>query len=269
MSQTDSAQAEVQAQAQPQPEPKLKLENYYGPLDLLLQLVKEDELDILHLKVSDVVEQYVSFLQAAKELNMDLAGEFIVLSSQLMLLKSRRLVPALTPRTEEGQEEEEEISIELIRKLLEYKRYKDLAQLLGQEFERMSRRHERPPIRISVAGSDEALPEVDLWQLVKAFARISQQVRVVGNLSILYQDIPIEQLIESILSRIRNRGSIRFRELVPNLADRPQVIGNLLAMLELCKQQILVVQQARASGDIVLTLRSDVDPAPGSDPGPA
>lgn len=256
-------------QAQPQTEPKLKLENYYGPLDLLLHLVKEDELDVLHLKVSDVVEQYVAFLQAAKELNMDLAGEFIVLSSQLMLLKSRRLVPALTPQTDETQEEEEEISIELIRKLLEYKRYKDLAQLLGLEFERMARRHERPPIRIAVAGDEEALPEVDLWQLVKAFSRISQQVRVTGNLAILYQDIPIERLIDGILSRIRERGSISFRELVPNLADRPQVIGNLLAMLELCKQQILVIQQAKERGDILLTLRSDEAPAQGSDAGAA
>jgi segregation and condensation protein A len=251
----------IQTQVGVEPEHKLKLENYYGPLDLLLQLVKEDELDVLHLRVSDVVEQYVAFLQAAKELNMDLAGEFIVLSSHLMLLKSRRLVPALTPQTEEGQEEEEEISIELIRKLLEYKRYKDLAQSLGLEFERMSRRHERPPIRIAATGGEEALPEVDLWQLVKAFARISQQVRVTGNLSILYQDIPIEQLIDAILLRIRDRGSVSFRELVPDLADRPQVIGNLLAMLELCKQQILVVKQARDSGDIVLSLRPDVEPA--------
>jgi len=236
-----------------QAEPKLKLENYYGPLDLLLQLVREDEVDVLHLKLSDVVEQYVTFLRAAKEMNMDLAGEFIVLSSQLILLKSRRLVPAVTPTTEEGQEEEEEISIELIRKLLEYKRFKDLAQLLSENFERTARRHARPPIKIETTGGEETLPEVDLWQLVKAYARISQQVRIAGNLSILYQDIPIEQLIDGILDRIKGReGGVTFRELIGDPSNRALVIGNLLAMLELCKRQVVVAKQKPKGGEIVI-----------------
>jgi len=244
-----------------QTEPKLKLENYYGPLDLLLQLVKEDELDVLHLKLVEVVEQYVKFLQTAKELNMDLAGEFIVLSSQLMLLKSRRLLPAMTPTAGEGEEPEEEISIDLIRKLLEYKRYKDLAQRLSEGFDRTAKQHARPPIRIEAAGEAEALPEVDLWQLVKAFARISQQVRVVGNLSILYQDIPIEELIEGILVRIQEGGAVSFKELVGDPKNRSKVIGNLLAMLELCKRQVIVVRQEKRFGEITIERRPETEPS--------
>lgn len=253
-------------QVQAQSEPKLKLENYYGPLDLLLQLVKEDELDILHLKLTEVVEQYVKFLETAKELNMDLAGEFIVLSSQLMLLKSRRLLPAMTPSTGVGEEPEEEISIDLIRKLLEYKRYKDLAQRLSENFDRTSKLHVRPAIRIEIAGEAEELPEVDLWQLVKAFARISQQVRVIGNLSILYQDIPIEELIEGILSKIKDRSVVSFQELVGDPKNRSKVIGNLLAMLELCKRQIIVAKQSKDTGEITIQLREDEPSAVSSQP---
>jgi segregation and condensation protein A len=237
---------------------KLKLENYYGPLDLLLQLVKEDELDVLGVRLTEVIEQYVAFLEAAKDMNMDLAAEFIVVSSQLMLLKSRRVVPAMTPQDEDADEEEEEISIDLIRRLLQYKKFKDLAQGLAERQAEMSRRHGRPVVRIS--SSDGELPEVDLWKLVKAFARLSQQVRLAQDLSIIYQDIPIEKIITRILSRIRDRSKMTFKELIGDTSDRPQVIGNLLAMLELVKRQVLDYKAGK-DGEITLSL-TEGEPEP-------
>jgi segregation and condensation protein A len=235
---------------------KIKLQNYYGPLDLLLQLVKEDELDVLHLRMAEVVNQYIQLLEQAKELNMDLAGEFLVLSSQLMLLKSRRVVPALD-ETEEAQQEEETISMDLIRKLLEYKRFKEFAGVLEKRAADFSRRHGRPPIRLEAAADPDAPIEVDLWKLVSSFAKVSQSLRLDTGLNIVYQDIPIERMMTSILDRVRASRHVSFKELVGDPRDRLSVVFNFLAVLELVKQQSLEAKMDDQGRDIIISLPED------------
>jgi segregation and condensation protein A len=236
---------------------KVKLENYYGPLDLLLHLVKEDELDITKLTLVQVVDQFIKILEQAKELNMDLAGEFVVLSSQLLLLKSRRVVPAMDQAgAEEGVEQEEEtISIELIRKLLDYKKFKDLAADLGRRYDDCARRHGRPPIKLEVVQDENAPIEVDLWKLVSTFAKVSQSLMLNTGLNIVYQDIPIEVMMTNILQRVRSAKQVSFRELVGDPRDRLQVLFNFLAILELVKQQSVEAKQD--GNDIVVTLRDE------------
>lgn len=232
---------------------KLKLENYYGPLDLLLHLVKEDELDITKLTLLQVVDQFIKILEQAKELNMDLAGEFLVLSSQLLLIKSRRVVPALDAQAEEGVEEPEEaISIDLIRKLLEYKRFKDLAAGLGKRFEEYSCRHGRPPVKLEAVHDAEAPIEVDLWKLVSTFAKVSQSLSLNTGLNIVYQDIPIETMMGTIMARVRLSRTVSFKDLLGDKRDRLNVLFNFLAILELVKQQTV---EARQDGnEIVISM---------------
>lgn len=239
---------------------KLKLENYYGPLDLLLYLVKEEELDVLRVRLSDVVEQYIAFIEAAKEVDLQVAGDFLVISSQLMLIKSRKVVPQLQGGEEgEAAEEEEGISIELIRKLLEYRRFKDLARGLEARFDEFSRRHGRPRLRLKEEeDSGEMLRELDLWQIVSSYARVLKQVKIDISLNIVYQDIPIEKIIHNILARVRERVKVPFWELVDR-SNKADVIGNFLALLELVKQQLVDFQQTSDRGEIIITLKRTDD----------
>ncbi len=239
---------------------KLKLENYYGPLDLLLHLIKEDEMDITKLTLVQVVDQFIKILEAAKELNMDLAGEFVVISSQLLLLKSRRVVPALDQAPEEAAQEEEAISIELIRKLLEYKRFKDLAGDLGKRYDDFSSRHGRPALKVETVQDQDAPIEVDLWKLVSTYAKVSQSLSLTTGMNIIYQDIPIETMMGTILTRVQKDKKVSFRELVGDPKDRLRVVFNFLAILELVKQQSVEAHQE--GSDIVVTLREETPPKP-------
>lgn len=247
---------------------KLKLENYYGPLDLLLHLVKEDELDITRMTLVQVVDQFIKFLEQAKELNMDLAGEFVVLSSQLLLLKSRRVVPAMdaTAQEETAEEQEETISMDLIRKLLAYKQFKDLAADLGKRFDEFTRRHGRPPVKMEVVHNEDAPIEVDLWKLVSTFAKVSQALTLSTGMNIVYQDIPIETMMGAIMERVRSAHKVSFRELVGDSKDRLKVLFNFLAILELVKQQELEAHQE--GNDIVISARDPNAPVLPPDPEP-
>lgn len=234
---------------------KLKLENYYGPLDLLLYLVKEEELDVLRVRLTEVVEQYIAFLEAAREMDLQVAGDFLVISSQLLLIKSRKVVPQLQAGEEGEAEEQEGISVELIRRLLEYRRFKDLAQALEARFDEFSRRHGRPRLRLKEEeDSGEVLRELDLWQIVSSYARVLKQVRIDIPLSIVYQDIPIEKIIQNILARVRERVRVPFWELVDR-SNKANVIGSFLALLELVRQQLVDFQQTSDKGEIVITLK--------------
>lgn len=249
MTETRAAQAEGEA---PELQAiKLKLANYYGPLDLLLQLVKEDEVDILKVRLTEVVDQYIRILEAARSLNMDLAGEFLAISSQLLLLKARRIVPPASAEEAATEEQAEEITVDLIRKLLEYKQFKELAAALEERAERFGRCHGRPEVRIELPEGEVALV-VDLWKLVASYARVAQAIRLESGLQI-YPDIPIEGLMDRIVELIRTRGNVTFRELMEGLRDRLAVIGNFLALLQLIKD--LKVEAETSGNDLVLRLK--------------
>src|SRR5688572_23931412 len=129
---------------------KVRVENYFGPLDLLLHLVKEAEVDITRVSLAQIAEQYVAHITAMKKLDLGVAGEFLVVASQLMLIKTRTLVPPEL-RAEDGDpevEDDEDASVDLIRKLLEYKRFKDRARALDRLFAERSARFGRPKIRL-------------------------------------------------------------------------------------------------------------------------
>jgi segregation and condensation protein A len=239
---------------------KVQLENFYGPFDLLLYLVREEELNIYDIPIARITDQYLSYLEMMKKLDIDVAGEFMVVAATLMEIKSRTLLPG---EEEEGPEEADP-RFELIRKLIEYKKYKDRAKLLNTLIENHSRTFPRPPLEIETQPSDEPLVELDLWALAKSFARLIKETALETSTTLIYDDVPLEVFIQSIMELLRRKPVISFSELVRDhqnppasqskAADRLNILKNFLATLELAHQKKVNVQQEKDFGEIIISL---------------
>jgi segregation and condensation protein A len=261
-------------------EHKISLENFYGPLDLLLHLVREHEMHIETISIARIADQYCRYLEMMQTLDINLAGEFLVMAATLIAIKSRALVPReLLP--DEAQQEDP--SLDLIKKLIEYKRFKERARALGRMAELRARRHSRgvPAGREEAAAVVEAEPlkDLELWPLVSMFARLTRTLKLDVALSILYADIPIERFMELLLERLREKRELGFFELAGR-TDRARVIGTFLAALQLAKDQFVFIEQGEPGGEIRITLNEnppaaeifpprDDAPPPATDSGPS
>lgn len=224
---------------------KVRVEHYFGPLDLLLHLVKEAEVDITRVSLAQIAEQYVGHITAMKKLDLGVAGEFLVVASQLMLIKTRTLVPPEL-RAEDGEadpEDEEDTSVELIRKLLDYKRFKDRARALDRMSAERLARSGRPRLRLEGETEQEPLRNMELWDLVLLYSRLLKSTRLDASMTILYGDIPIEQWMETIRRALVQRASVAFFDLVGADRDRSRVVGTFLAVLQLARDGELRVVQ--------------------------
>jgi len=231
---------------------KVQLDNYYGPLDLLLHLVKETEVDITAIALARACEQYISFLTAMERRDIDLSGNFLTLASQLLLIKSRTIAPPeLNPGAGEEEEEEEgDASLELIRKLLDYKRFKDRARTLDERMAERALKFGRPRIRIEGETELEPLRNLELWDLVLLYSKALKGTRLDALMSILYRDVPLEIFIDRILNTLTRKKSTSLSELLGESPDRTSILGTFLALLQLAKIQKVSVTQEVAFGDI-------------------
>jgi segregation and condensation protein A len=234
---------------------KVRVENYFGPLDLLLHLVKEAEVDITRVSLAQIAEQYVAHITAMEKLDLGVAGEFLVVASQLMLIKTRTLVPP-EMRADEGEpdpDDEEDTSVELIRKLLDYKRFKDRARALDRMFAERQGRHGRPRVKIEGETEQEPLRNMELWDLVLVYSRLLKSTRLDASMTILYGDIPIEQWMQTIRRALADRESVAFFDLVGAERDRSRVVGTFLAVLQLARDGEVKIFQDADLQDIKLT----------------
>ncbi len=234
---------------------KVNLDNYYGPLDLLLHLVKETEVDITRITLAKACEQYISFLTAMEKIDIDLSGNFLALASQLLLIKSRAIAPPeLKPADGElGAEEEEEdvdSSLELIKKLLDYKRFKDRGRALDLLMTERAMKYGRPRIKIEGETEVEPLRNLELWDLVLLYSKAIKGIRLEAQLSILYKDIPLEIFIEKILRTLEVKPVTGYFELLGENPDRTQRMGTFLALLQLAKSQRVRIEQDVHLSDI-------------------
>lgn len=229
---------------------RVKLEAYYGPMDLLLHLVQVNEVDVLHIPISRIADQYVEYIGALQKHDLDLSGDFIAMASTLMLLKSRTLVPAESP--EEIEQAEEPPLLDLIRKLLEFRRVKDMASRVDAMMQERALRYERPRPKSEAAVEPLDAKDLELWDLVVAFARLVDRTTLRASLQILYRDIPIEKFFEKILAAIAAGSSVTLTQVVGDWKDRGAVVGSFLAMLELAKQQKVRIDQPEPGGEITI-----------------
>jgi len=223
---------------------KVKLEIFEGPLDLLLYLIKRDEIDVYDISIERITRQYLEYLQTFKELNIDLAGEFVAMAANLIYLKSRSLLPVDQQPPEEDAEEDDP-RWELIRQLIEYKKFKEAgAQLHLRELEQ-ERIFAREEGSSPSAEGLLQLGEVGIFQLINAFQNVIKRVEARQAL----QEIPAERFsvsekIDTILQRIEAGGLIRFSDLFGVVVSRVEVVVTFIALLELIRlKQVRAIQK--------------------------
>lgn len=242
---------------------RVDLDVYHGPMDLLLYLIKRDELDIYDIPIARITDSYLGYvkmLRSAKAdgLDINVAGEFLVMAATLMEIKSAMLLPRHDPAAADGAAGEQSAAAaladpryELVQKLLEYKRIKDSAALLEAKRLDHSQRFGREPASREQAADEPPpldLDEVQIWDLLDAFGRLMREVGARGPdfEQITYDDTPIDLHAADIEDRLTRDGPITFRNLLVGRRSRSEMIGLFLALLELVRQRRVIVRVAEA-----------------------
>lgn len=223
---------------------KVKLEVFEGPLDLLLYLIKRDEIDIYDISLERITSQYLEYLQAFKELNIELAGEFIVMAANLIYLKSRSLLPRDQQPPEEDAGEDDP-RWELIRQLIEYKKFKEAAAELNLRALEQERIFVRETASTSAIQEPLRLGEVGIFQLIGAFQTVMKRIEARQDVQEIFSErFSVSEKIDSILQRIATGNRLRFSDLFGAAASRIEVVVTFLALLELIRlKQIRAIQK--------------------------
>lgn len=237
---------------------RVELPVFSGPMDLLLHLVKQQEVDVHEIRIARILEDYLAHLRVLQQLDLHDIGDFIVMASTLMEIKSRELLPS------EAIEIEQELDPrdDLIRRLLEYKRYRDLARELETRADVRARMAPlvlpQPPHLVDPADDDLLdLGELGLWDLTSAFARLLEEIGQQGPMQIEVEKRDVGFYIERLLATFRKRREVRFSEVFDRAEGRYGLIGTLIALLEMMKQGCLRALQERCFDEIHLVFRGD------------
>jgi len=236
---------------------KVDLEVFEGPLDLLLYLIRREELNIYDIPIGRITEQYMAYLDLMRQLNLDIAGEFIVMAATLMVIKSRMLLPVDRRKTgEEADEEWVDPRLDLVRQLIEYKKFKDAAGRLG-EYEALASESfgyggGRPKFEKTSADAAGALGDVDIFDLLTAFQDVLARAAEIpqGELKGMRWSVP--EKMDLIVARTRSDGQISFTTLFAESAPRGEIIVTFLALLELLRQHRVIVYQNAAFHEITI-----------------
>jgi segregation and condensation protein A len=242
---------------------QVNLETFRGPLDLLLYLVKRNEVDICDIPIARLTEQFLQYLQVIDLIDVEWAGDFLVMAATLMELKSRMLLP----RDEAQPDEQADPRLDLVRQLIEYKKFKDATALLDAEAERQLCRLPRQPVEMPADPNlaQQPLQAVELWDLVSAFGRLMRETLAIQPRQIVVDETPIHVYMEQIAARLAQEGRLAFSAFFTPPHTRGRLLGLFLAILELIKARTIVVEQPEIFGDIALALA----PAPNGSGPPA
>ncbi len=230
---------------------KVKMEIFEGPLDLLLFLIKKDEVDIYDISIDRITTQYLAYMDAFKLLNISLAGEFIVMASNLIYIKSRSLLPKHQQPPEEDAEEEDP-RWDLIRQLIEYKKFKDAAEFLQRREQEQSDFFGHLPEEIE-RDEEETRPlaDVSIFDLIRAFQNVLKRFEETEDLGEIIDDRwTVSEKIEHLLELIPPGGSLLFSLIFEQANSKGEVIVTFLAVLELMKMNQFRVRQDAILGDI-------------------
>ena len=237
---------------------RVQLDTFSGPLDLLWYLVRKHELDVMDIPIARVTEQYLELIAVLEVIDVNAVGDFLELATRLMEIKSRMMLP----RQEEEEEELEDPRHDMVERLLEYKKYKDAASMLEQRGHDWQRRFARRPSDLPTGRIDPAeqpIHEVELWDLVSAFARVIRDNAAVQPSSIRYDDTPIEVYMDRIRARLTTEPRLAFTSLFERDMHRSQLVGMFLAVLELIRYHHVQVEQAELFGEIWILAPAPAD----------
>ena len=230
---------------------QVHLDTFHGPLDLLLYLVKREEVDVLDIPIARLAGQFLEHLQVMQHLDVELAGEFLVMAATLMEIKSHSLVPA-EDRLE--GEDEPDPRRELVRQLLEYRKFKDAAHALEERAEQHATFLARVQPEESNQPGAPAVRAVELWDLVSAFARLMRETQATQPQSVVVDDTPQHVYEDMIRAQLREYGRVSFLALFTPPHHRARLIGLFLAALELIRRFEVWVEQPDPFGEIWLSV---------------
>jgi segregation and condensation protein A len=229
----------------------VRLTNFEGPLDLLLHLIKKNEVNIHDIPIALITQQYLEAVQLMEELDLDVAGEFLVMAATLIHIKSKMLLPR--PETAAGAEgEEEDPRDALVRRLLEHQKFKAAAGLLHEREELRSAQWARPDRAVAHIAGDEYEPEleVDLFSLLTAFQSVVERAKQRPKVLLPPEQMPVEVRIEQLLARLSETEAMGFEDLFADVSDRGGLIVTFLALLEMIRLKLVRVFQAGSFGPI-------------------
>ena len=239
----------------------IRLINFEGPLDLLLHLIKKHEVNVYDIPISLITQQYLDYLDLMEEMNLDVAGEFLVMAATLIHIKSRMLLPRPDPTQDDPEEDPREA---LVRRLLEHQRFKAAAELLHEREIQRSAMWHRPDERVAevVGEAPEPEIEVDLFSLMAAFRQVLERARARPRVILPPEQMPIETRIEQLLARLSETEACGFEELFADVQTRAGMIVTFLALLEMIRLKTVRVFQQGNFGPIRVYKRARPDGAP-------
>lgn len=231
---------------------KVELPTFRGPLDLLLFLVKQNEVDLHDIPMAIITEQFLTYLNLLQIIDVEAAGEFLVMAATLMEIKSKLLLP----RAENEPKEEEDPRLQLVKQLIEYKKYKEAAALLEEHAQRQLARLPRTPMEIPVQPdlAQQPLRKVELWDLVSAFGRLMRETVALQPSYISIDETPIQVHMDRIVDLLAHHERMTLTELFTPPHTRGRLLGLFLATLELIKAHTVNAEQADIFGEVVLRL---------------
>lgn len=249
---------------QPNDDYKVQLEVFEGPLDLLLYLIKKDELDIYDIPIERITNQYMQYMDMMRMLDLNIAGEFLVMAATLMMIKSRMLLPV--EERPELDKEEDDPRWDLVRQLLEYKKFKDAAAFLQKCENDQGNAFLRGTDPLVSANPEPAIGigDVSLFDLIAALNEALKRVKVEELGQIFAEQFTVADKIETLLRMVQQEPHIRFSRLFVNMASRAEIVCTFLALLELIRLRQITAQQEKEFGDILI-MRSALEvagPAP-------
>ena len=234
---------------------KVKFEIFEGPLDLLLYLIKKEEVDIYEVNLTKLATQFIEYIETMRLLDLEIAGEFLVMASTLMYIKSRELLPVEQQVQVEGEEEGEDPRWELIRQLVEYKKFKDAAaQLHALEVARENTFPRKPGKLEFESDRPQAKPEVSIFDLLNAVNIVLQRFTKRDDLRDIFEDKwTVSEKIEQVMKTLTERPRVTFSELFAQAASRSEVVCTFLALLELIRLKQLVCIQPEPFAEIEIS----------------
>ncbi|UCC21490.1 MAG: segregation/condensation protein A [Planctomycetota bacterium] len=234
---------------------RVNLDIFAGPLDLLLYLVRKEEVDIYDIPIAKITDQYVHYIEMLQNLDIDVAGDFLVMASTLMQIKSAMLLPRAEPE-QLGAEDLTDPRTELIRQLLEYKKFKDAANLLGTAADETKKRFARPDTILEHLRPTEEphidIEQVSVWDLLEAFGSIMEATSAAADISHIKDDTPIDLYQIELLHRLQTEGPLTLEQIFQAKANRVVMVGLFLALLELIREKLVWAKQPKSSNSIYL-----------------
>ena len=227
---------------------QVRLSQFEGPLDLLLHLIRRDKIDIYDIPISHITEEYLAYIEIMQELELEVAGDFFVMAATLMRIKAQMLLPRRT----EIEGEEDDPRDELVRNLLEYKKFKEAAQHFSEMEENRRRVYTRPTLSDTSQGEPEQTIEMTVFDLFGAFKKVLEELKKQVNYRVERETISLEDRIRMIRERLMERKEMLFTELFESGFDKMEIIITFLAILELIRLGELVARQMSCGPDIWL-----------------